>query len=148
MLDANSANNRSPSGSRGRGRSKGRGRGGRRRASQGRPSQGGSNAAPPSPIQPRKTKNPTPLNIRFPRLAKRNLRDQGQLPRRRGPDKPPSQSCVLNPQASGAMVVSLTDDEAAADLEIADEMVSDSEYEAAPTGNISQLDGNISVRQR
>ena len=27
--------------------------------------------------------------VRAPRLARRNLRDQGQLPRRRGPDKPP-----------------------------------------------------------
>ena len=28
-----------------------------------------------------------PLNVKTPRLAKRNLRDKGQLPRRRGPDK-------------------------------------------------------------
>ena len=68
--------------------------GGRRRSRNGRSggrSRGRSTTAGKANCQPKtatvRVPQKGPLNVKTPRLAKRNLRDKGQLPRRRGPDK-------------------------------------------------------------
>ena len=116
-------------GSASRGRGRGRGRSpstSTTNSSRGRGRQNSRQAK--SPLSTPKTPN-----VKAPRLAKRNLRDKGQqLPRRRGPDKPPKPSQIplltTSPQAlSGA------------EAQVEDAMVPDELY-----NDLLQVDGNIS----
>ena len=94
------------------------------------------------------------LNVKQPKLAKRNLRDKGnQLPRKRGPDKPPPIRMSQNPS------IAVVDGNAEAEqifptkninsrdrpgFEVVDEVASDTEVMTHSGGNIQQLDGNDS----
>ena len=76
---------------------------------------------------------PKKQTIRAPRLARRNLRDKGQLPRRRGPDKPPK------PTNTPPQVAQPPPANPGASLLIEDEVVSNELY-----NSLLQVDGNIS----
>ena len=79
-----------------------------------------------------------PLNIKLPRLAKRNLRDTGQLPRKRGPDKPSTSQSKMNSESKDL------------DFQLQDELVPDIMYPElppVPPENLIQLDGNISLSE-
>ena len=135
-----------------RGCSRGRSRGNRRgnsHAGRGRGRGGTGSANARTGLNANKNNPPPKLNVKQPRLARRNLRDKGQLPRKRGPDKCNAGSQVVQMPVAAQAVPDTPTHSLQGNLHIDDEILPDiqcpTDQNAEANDRLIQLDGNISL---
>ena len=132
---------RGRSGSRGRARGRGAVRGGRTPISEGGNATTSTNKATPKlSASDKSLLRSETITVKPPRLARSNLRDKGQLPRKRGPDKRAKEP-LEEPLASPLMETQSS----ARALDVEDEFAPDVIHpELTQAFSIPQYDGNIS----